>query len=48
MSKIITIQNTRLPVIEYQGQRVITTDLLAQGHGTDSTRIRQNFNGFVE
>ncbi|WP_291970889.1 ORF6N domain-containing protein, partial [Candidatus Symbiopectobacterium sp.] len=44
MSKTIAIQNTQLPVIEYQGQRVITTELLAQGYGTDSARIRQNFN----
>lgn len=44
MTQIITIQNTQLPVIEYQGQRVITTELLAQGYGTDAARIRQNFN----
>ena len=31
MSKLITIQNTQLPVIEHKSQRVITTDMLAQG-----------------
>ncbi|MGG2141730.1 ORF6N domain-containing protein [Symbiopectobacterium sp. RP] len=52
MTKIITIQNTQLPVIEYQGQRVITTELLAQGYGAEVDSVRQNFkrnkNRFIE
>ncbi|OIV47905.1 antirepressor [Sodalis sp. TME1] len=52
MTKIITIENTQLPVIEYQGQRVITTELLAAGYGTNPTNIRSNLinnkNRFVE
>ncbi|CAK8736444.1 hypothetical protein SODG_000157 [Sodalis praecaptivus] len=44
MTEIITIENTRLPVIEYQGQRVITTELLAKGYGASPKNIRQNFN----
>ncbi|MGL9735280.1 MAG: ORF6N domain-containing protein [Symbiopectobacterium sp.] len=51
MSKIITIQNTHQPVIEYQGRRVIMTELLAQGYGATTQNIRQNFNNksrFVE
>ncbi|CAK8742585.1 hypothetical protein SODG_005842 [Sodalis praecaptivus] len=43
MTQIITIQNTQLPVIEYQGQRVITTELLAQGYGAEVDSVRQNF-----
>ncbi|MDR5615688.1 ORF6N domain-containing protein [Arsenophonus sp.] len=44
MSKLVTIQNTQLPVIEYKFQRVITTDMLAQGYGTDAKIISNNFN----
>lgn len=43
MTQIITIQNTQLPVIEYQGQRVITTELLAQGYGATEKMITNNF-----
>ncbi|MBG6243567.1 MAG: hypothetical protein EKE20_18035 [Candidatus Symbiopectobacterium sp. Dall1.0] len=43
MTKIITIQNTQLPVVEYQGQRVITTELLAQGYGATEKMITNNF-----
>ncbi|AWK13620.1 ORF6N domain-containing protein [Candidatus Fukatsuia symbiotica] len=32
-----------LPVIIYHHKRVITTELLAQGYGTDSNNIQQNF-----
>lgn len=52
MTQIITIQNTQLPVIEYQGQRMITTELLAQGYGAEVDSVRQNFkrnkNRFIE
>ncbi|WP_334468652.1 ORF6N domain-containing protein [Arsenophonus sp. PmNCSU2021_1] len=44
MSKLVTIQNTQLPVIEYKSQRVITNDILAQGYGTDAKIISNNFN----
>ncbi|WP_334469447.1 ORF6N domain-containing protein [Arsenophonus sp. PmNCSU2021_1] len=44
MSKLVTIQNTQLPIIEYKSQRAITTDMLAQGYGTDSKVISKNFN----
>jgi len=33
-----------LQVIEYQGQRVVTTEQLAAGYGTDAENIRRNFN----
>ncbi|AWK13288.1 ORF6N domain-containing protein [Candidatus Fukatsuia symbiotica] len=32
-----------LPVIIYHKQRVISTELLAQGYGTDGNNIQQNF-----
>ncbi|MFS1537644.1 MAG: ORF6N domain-containing protein [Candidatus Phlomobacter fragariae] len=44
MSKSVTIQNTQLPVIEYKSQRMITNDILAQGYGTDTKIISNNFN----
>lgn len=31
-----------LPVIEYKGARVVTTETLAQGYGTDEANIRKN------
>jgi len=34
----------RLTVIEYQGQRVLTTAQLADSYGTDNRRISENFN----
>ncbi|WP_439291748.1 MULTISPECIES: ORF6N domain-containing protein [Rahnella] len=33
-----------LQVIEYRGQRVVTTEQLAAGYGTDVENIRRNFN----
>ncbi|MGP9417407.1 ORF6N domain-containing protein [Ewingella sp. AOP9-I1-14] len=33
-----------LQVIEYRGQRVVTTEQLAAGYGTDAENIRRNFN----
>ncbi|AWK13935.1 ORF6N domain-containing protein [Candidatus Fukatsuia symbiotica] len=37
------LNSENLPVITYHKQRVITTELLAQGYGTDSNNIQQNF-----
>jgi hypothetical protein len=34
----------KFPRIEYQEKPVITTDLLAMAYGTDTVRVRQNFN----
>ncbi|HGJ5876996.1 MAG TPA: ORF6N domain-containing protein [Arsenophonus sp.] len=39
MSKLITIQNMQLPVIEYQNKRVITTKILAQDYGATEKRF---------
>lgn len=33
-----------LHVIEYRGQRVVTTEQMAAGYGTDAENIRRNFN----
>ncbi|EJO48744.1 ORF6N domain-containing protein [Enterobacter sp. SST3] len=33
-----------LQIIEYRGQRVVTTEQLAAGYGTDMENIRRNFN----
>ncbi|HGH5978350.1 TPA: ORF6N domain-containing protein [Kluyvera georgiana] len=33
-----------LQIIEYRGQRVVTTEQMASGYGTTVDRIRQNFN----
>ena len=38
-----SITATTLPVIAYQDQRVITTDLLAQCYGTKTKNIHDNF-----
>lgn len=44
MQQLITISDHKLPIIEYQSKRVITTDMLAQGYGTDTKSISKNFN----
>lgn len=33
-----------LQIIEYRGQRVVTTEQMAAGYGTDAENIRRNFN----
>lgn len=39
--KIVNPEN--LPVIEWQGVRVVTTETLAAGYGTTPIRIQQNY-----
>lgn len=41
VSTTVTVET--LPVIAYQGARVITTELLAQLYGTDAKNLRMNF-----
>nr|ELR5040607.1 ORF6N domain-containing protein [Providencia stuartii]ELR5081577.1 ORF6N domain-containing protein [Providencia stuartii] len=52
MSELITIDANRLPVIEWKGVRVVTTETLAAGYSTDSANIRMNLSNhksrFVE
>lgn len=42
MSEIVTINAVTTPVISFQGQRVCTTQQLAQFYATDEVRIQQN------
>lgn len=49
---ITTIDNTILPIIEWKGVRVVTTETLATGYGVDDNNIRKNLSNnrdrFVE
>ncbi|MDE9557529.1 ORF6N domain-containing protein [Xenorhabdus bovienii] len=40
--ELVTIDSNKLPVIEWQGVRVVTTETLAAGYGTSETNIRVN------
>ncbi|MEX9849816.1 MULTISPECIES: ORF6N domain-containing protein [Providencia] len=42
MSELITINANSLPVIEWKGVRVVTTETLAAGYGVDEANIRNN------
>lgn len=52
MSELITIDASKLPVIEWKGIRVVTTETLAAGYGVDEANIRMNLSNnrdrFVE
>ncbi|APG53093.1 ORF6N domain-containing protein [Providencia stuartii] len=52
MSELITIDANSLPVIEWRGVRVVTTETLAAGYGVDEANIRMNLSNnrdrFVE
>ncbi|MDE9590211.1 ORF6N domain-containing protein [Xenorhabdus bovienii] len=41
-NELVTIDSNKLPVIEWQGVRVVTTETLATGYGTEPTNIRTN------
>lgn len=41
-NKLTTIDATALPVIEWKGVRVVTTETLAAGYGVDEANIRNN------
>ncbi len=43
-SELVVAQNQpdEIPVLEWQGVRVVTTETLARGYGTETIRIRQN------
>lgn len=42
MSELITIDANRLPVIEWKGVRVVTTETLAAGYGASAKNIQDN------
>ncbi|EFA4195571.1 phage antirepressor Ant [Escherichia coli O96] len=39
---VVQDQPDEIPVLEWQGVRVVTTEILAKGYGTETIRIRQN------
>ena len=41
-NKLTTIDATDLPVIEWKGVRVVTTETLASGYGSDVKSIQMN------
>lgn len=43
-SELVVVQNQsdEIPVLEWQGVRVVKTETLAKGYGTEAIRIRQN------
>lgn len=43
-SELVVVQNQHdeIPVLEWQGVRVVTTETLARGYGTDEANIRKN------
>lgn len=43
MSEIVTIGKVKTPVIHYKGERVCTTQQLAQFYAADDVRIQQNY-----
>ncbi|MFT8077251.1 ORF6N domain-containing protein, partial [Salmonella enterica subsp. enterica serovar Typhimurium] len=42
-TELATVAARDLQIIEYRGQRVVTTEQLAAGYGTDAENIRRNF-----
>ncbi|WP_427183617.1 ORF6N domain-containing protein [Bordetella bronchialis] len=44
MSKVQTVSPESLPAVQWQGEKVITTELLARVYGTAPTNIKSNFN----
>ncbi|AYA40650.1 ORF6N domain-containing protein [Xenorhabdus nematophila] len=52
MNELITINNTQMPVVEYQGQRVVTFSMIDQVHarpeGTARAAFNRNREHFIE
>ncbi|MEQ1977462.1 ORF6N domain-containing protein [Xenorhabdus sp. SGI240] len=52
MNELITINNTQMPVVEYQGQRVVTFSMIDQVHarpeGTAGRNFREHKPRFIE
>lgn len=52
MNEIVKVGNENISVVEWKGQRVITTTLLAEVYETDANNVKNNFNNhksnFVE
>ncbi|MCP9270499.1 ORF6N domain-containing protein [Xenorhabdus sp. XENO-1] len=43
-NELVPVSASELQIVEYRGQRVVTTEQMAAGYGTTVDRIRQNFN----
>ena len=43
-TELVAVEAKDLQVIEYRNQRVVTTEQMAVGYGTDAENIRRNFN----
>lgn len=43
-NELVPVSAKELQIVEYRGQRVVTTEQMAAGYGTTVDRIRQNFN----
>lgn len=52
MRNSITVQNSRMPLVEYQGQRVVTFAMVDEAHqrpkGTASATFRRNRHRFIQ
>lgn len=48
MNKVVKIGDSNIPVIEWEGQRVVTTAQLAEVHETQADNIKMNFNSNKE
>lgn len=44
MNNLVKVGNENISVVEWKGQRVITTALLAEIYGTDTNNVKNNFN----
>lgn len=44
MNEIVKVGNESIPVIEWKGNRVITTSLLAETYETSVDNVKMNFN----
>lgn len=42
-TELMTVEAKDLQIIEYRGQRVVTTEQMAAGYGTDTKNIQDNF-----
>ena len=49
-SELVVVQSQpdEIPVLEWQGVRVVTTKILAKGYGTDADNIKKNFSRNAE
>lgn len=44
MSNFVAIQNAAMPVVEYQGKRVVTFAMIDKAHGRKKGTSKRSFN----